>query len=176
MNKIKELVLTSLFITLTLVMPFLTAQIPSIGSMLLPMHIPVLLAGFVCGGRVGMIVGLVSPILRSILFGMPPMFPTATAMAFELGAYGLVAGMLYLKLKGGLISIYTSLVCSMVVGRFVWGIVMYICLGVQGTVFGFEAFLVGAFINASIGIVLQLVLIPICVLLLETHGLVYVEK
>lgn len=176
MTYVKKIVLTSLFISLTLIMPFFTAQIPTIGSMLLPMHIPVLLAGFVCGGKVGLIVGFVSPLLRSAFFTMPPMFPTATAMAFELAAYGFITGYLYHKLNKSTMSIYTSLIGSMIIGRFVWGIVMFACLGINGGTFTFEAFIAGAFINAAIGIVVQLFLIPTCVILLQKNGLIHVEK
>ncbi|WP_322597248.1 ECF transporter S component [Acetivibrio straminisolvens] len=91
----KRLVLSGLFLALGLLIPFLTAQIPSLGSRLLLMHIPVLLCGFICGWPYGLIIGLVLPVFRSMLFGMPPMFPTAVAMAFELAAYGLMTGLLY---------------------------------------------------------------------------------
>lgn len=76
-----------------LVLPFFTAQIPSIGSMLLPMHIPVLICGFVCGGPYGLLVGAIVPLLRSVMFGMPPML-VAIPMAFELAAYGFMTGFL----------------------------------------------------------------------------------
>lgn len=80
----KKIVLASMFIALGLVLPFLTGQVPVIGRQLLPMHLPVLIGGFVLGGSVGALVGFVTPILRSFIFGMPPFFPTAVAMAFEL--------------------------------------------------------------------------------------------
>ncbi|MGI6362987.1 MAG: ECF transporter S component [Bacillota bacterium] len=91
----KKIVLAGLFLALGLLLPSLTGQIPSIGKRLLPMHIPVLLAGFALGGPYGLIVGLITPVLRSALFGMPPLFPNAAAMSFELAAYGLLAGLLY---------------------------------------------------------------------------------
>lgn len=56
--------------------------------MLLPMHIPVLVCGFVCGWKYGLIVGLLTPLLRSVTFTMPPLFPSATAMAFEMPLTG----------------------------------------------------------------------------------------
>ena len=86
----KKLAYAALFLALCLVLPMLTGQIPRIGSMLLPMHIPVLLCGLVCGWQYGAAVGFVAPLLRSVLFGMPPMYPVAIAMAFELLTYGLV--------------------------------------------------------------------------------------
>ena len=51
MNKqhIKKLTYSAICLALCLVLPFLTGQIPQIGSALCPMHLPVLLAGFLCG-------------------------------------------------------------------------------------------------------------------------------
>ena len=75
-----ELVLGALFLALALVLPFLTGQIPEIGSMLCPMHLPVLICGFVCGWPWGLAVGFIAPLLRSLTLGMPPLFPTAICM------------------------------------------------------------------------------------------------
>ena len=94
----KKLAYAALFLALCLVLPMLTGQIPQIGSMLLPMHIPVLLCGLVCGWQYGAAVGFVGPLLRSVLFGMPPMYPVAIAMAFELLTYGLVIGLVYRRM------------------------------------------------------------------------------
>ena len=95
-------------------LPFLTMQIPAVGSMLLPMHIPVLLCGFFCGWRYGLIVGVVAPLLRSVLFGMPPMFPTAAAMAFELAAYGALTGLLFQRFPKKAGYIYATMLISMI--------------------------------------------------------------
>ena len=89
--QIRKLTYSALYLAIALVLPFLTGQIPEIGSMLCPMHIPALLCGFVCGWPWGLAVGFVSPLLRSLLFGMPTAY-TAVAMAFELAAYGAVSG------------------------------------------------------------------------------------
>ena len=95
---IRRMVTTAVCLALCMVLPFLTGQIPQIGSALSPMHIPVLLAGFLCGPWWAMAVGAVAPLLRFALFGMPPIFPTGVAMCFELAAYGLVSGLLYARL------------------------------------------------------------------------------
>ena len=92
---LKKLVLAGVFLALCLLLPFVTGQIPQIGAALSPMHIPVLLCGFVCGWPYGLVVGFVAPLLRFMLFGMPPIFPTGIAMAFELAAYGALTGILY---------------------------------------------------------------------------------
>ena len=74
-NHIVKLSLSAMLLALGLVLPFLTGQIPEIGSMLLPMHLPALICGFVCGWQWGIAVGFVMPIMRSLIFGMPPMIP-----------------------------------------------------------------------------------------------------
>ena len=78
----KNLVRASLLMALGLLLPFLTGQIPQIGRMLSPMHIPVLLCGMICGWPYGLAVGFLTPLLRSVLFGMPAIYPQAVAMAF----------------------------------------------------------------------------------------------
>ena len=166
-NEIKKLTLSAMFLALAFVMPFLTGQIPQIGSMLCPMHIPVLLCGFFCGAPWGLGVGFMAPLLRSFIIGMPYMFPTAVCMAFELAAYGFVAGLLHNKLPKKKINVYVSLLSAMVIGRLVWGVVMFACIGFDVSAFGLQAFMAGAVLNAVPGIILQIVLIPIIVITLE---------
>lgn len=162
----KKMVYSAMCLALCLVLPFLTGQIPEVGSMLLPMHLPVLLCGFLCGGSWGAVVGFTAPLLRHVLFSMPPM-PGCISMAFELAAYGLVVGLLYKRLGGGLKGIYGSLVCAMIAGRLVWGAAQMIILGLRGGSFPLSAFVAGAFTTAIPGIVLQLVLVPVLVRALE---------
>lgn len=166
-NEMKKITLSAMFLALAFVMPFLTGQIQQIGNMLCPMHIPVLLCGFFAGAPWGLAVGFIAPILRSFTLGMPVMFPAAVCMAFELAAYGFVAGWLYHKLPKKNINVYVSLLSAMVIGRLVWGIVMFFCMGFDAGKFGLEAFLAGAVFNAVPGIVLQVVLIPLVVITLH---------
>lgn len=168
--------LSGMFLALAYVLPFFTGQIPEIGSMLCPMHIPVLLCGFVCGAPYGLLVGLVAPLLRSLTLGMPPLFPTATAMAFELAVYGLMAGLLYSVLPKKKFFTYASLVGAMVVGRIVWGIVMFCIMGFDVTKFGLAAFWTGAIVNAIPGIIVQIILIPMVVIVLEKAKLIPKKK
>ena len=166
-NKLLKLILAALFLALAYVMPFLTGQIPEIGSMLCPMHIPVLLCGFLCGPVWGSVIGLCAPLLRSVTLGMPPLFPTAAAMAFELAAYGLVCGIGYRFLPRRKPMIYVTLLGAMIVGRLVWGGAMMVCMGISGGAFGFSAFLSGALLQAIPGIILQIVLVPVIVMAAE---------
>lgn len=163
---VRKLTYSALCLAMALVLPFLTGQIPEIGSMLCPMHIPALLCGFLCGWPWGLGMGFAAPLLRYVIFGMPPM-PTALAMAFELAAYGAVSGVLYRLLPKKGVSVYVSLVAAMVAGRVVWGAVQFAIAGLQGTVFSLSAFLAGAVTTAIPGIVLQLVMIPPLVIVLR---------
>ena len=169
-TNVKQLVQSALFLALALVLPFLTGQIPEIGSMLCPMHIPVLLCGFFCGWPWGLAVGMTAPLLRSVLFGMPPMFPAAICMAFELATYGAVSGALYQSLPKKRYSVYVALLVAMVVGRLVWGAAQFVCLGLSGSSFGLSAFWAGAVASAIPGIIVQIVLIPLLVMSLEKHN------
>jgi len=162
-----HMILAALFLALAYVMPFLTGQIPEIGAMLCPLHIPVLLCGFFCGWPWGLAVGFIAPLFRSLTLGMPSPFPTAACMAFELAAYGAVTGLMHKLLPRKKPYIYCSLLTAMLVGRLVWGGAMFVCMGLTGGSFPFAAFLAGAVTNAIPGIILQLVLIPILVMVLD---------
>ncbi len=163
---LKKLIISALFLGLALVLPFLTGQIPEIGSTLCPMHFPVLLCGFVCGWQFGFVVGAVAPLLRYLLFGIPPLM-VAIPMAFELAVYGLACGILYILLPKKNYSVYVSLIISMILGRLVWGVVKYAITGLSGSNFGLSAFWAGAVTTAIPGIVLQILIVPAVVILLK---------
>ena len=164
---VKKTTFAALFLALCMVLPFLTGQIPQIGSALSPMHIPVLLCGFVCGWQYGLIVGFIAPLLRFVLFGMPPIFPTGVAMAFELAAYGVLSGVLYRVFDKKVINIYISLVLAMLGGRIVWGVVQFILSLFVGFEFTFATFLAGAFVSAVPGIICHIAIIPVIVIALR---------
>lgn len=166
-NKNRRLAYSALFLALALVLPFLTGQIPTIGKALSPMHIPVMLCGFICGPLWGTAVGAIAPLLRSVLFGMPAMFPGAVAMTFELTTYGILSGWLYRLLPRKPWNIYASLLVAMVGGRLVWGAARFVLAGLSGSEFPFSAFLAGAVTGAIPGIILHIALIPLLVMGLE---------
>jgi len=160
-----------MFIAIGMVLPFLTGQIQQIGNMLLPMHLPVFLCGMICGWAYGGTVGLVLPILRSVCFGMPVLFPNAVSMAFELAVYGLVTGVIYgIQKKQTIISVYIALIPAMLMGRIVWGMSQLVILGFTEKSFTWGMFATGAFLSAIPGIVLQLVLIPAIMTTLHLTG------
>ena len=158
---INKMIASTVFLSLGIVLPFFTGQIKEIGDSLLPMHIPVMLCGLICGARYGFAVGVILPILRSVIFGMPPLYPNAAWMSVELATYGFVIGYLYfLHNKNKLGWLYCCLATSMICGRVTWGITKSILFGVAGKSFTFHAFLIGGFIDSFPGIILQFVLIP----------------
>ena len=169
--QIRKLAYSALCLAIALALPFLTGQIPEIGSMLCPMHIPTLLCGFVCGWPWGLAVGVISPLLRSLIFTMPPMF-AAVAMAIEMGVYGAAAGFLYRALPKTKWRVYPALLIAMVLGRIVWGGVQFLLAGLQNTTFTPELFLAGAVLGAIPGIILQIILIPLLVIALDNAKLV----
>lgn len=168
----KKMITAAFFMALGVLLPFVTGQIPAIGNMLLPMHIPVLLCGYVCGWQYGLLVGFVLPLFRSMLFGMPVLFPTACAMAVELAVYGFCTGMFGKKLGKSWGALYISLVGTMLCGRAAWGIAALVFNRLAGGAFTWQVFFVQAFAKAVPGIILQLALIPAIVrrISVENHA------
>ena len=169
--QIRRMTYAALYLALAMVLPFITGQIPDIGAALCPMHIPALLCGFLCGWPWGLMVGFIAPLLRSVVFGMPPLFPTAVAMAFELAVYGGMAGFLYQKLPRKRGVLYAALVLSMIAGRVMLGAVHVALAGLSGGEYTWKLFLAGAVTDAIPGILLQLALIPLLVAAMERAGL-----
>jgi LytS/YehU family sensor histidine kinase len=170
-NHLKKVIFAALCLALCIVLPFLTASNRMLGNILCLMHIPVLLCGFLCGPWWGLAVGAIAPILRSATIGMPPMYPTAAAMAFELAVYGLVSGLLYRALPKKPWSIYIALIVAMLAGRIVSGAVQFAFLGLFHTKYSLETFLTASFVTPWPGILLQIALIPPIVLALKKAGL-----
>ena len=163
----RNITYTALSLALCMVLPFLTGQIKEIGDSLLPMHLPVLLCGFLCGWPYGLLVGLIAPFLRSVLFGMPPLYPNALWMALELATYGFVSGLLYKHFsKCTFKSIYLSLIPALLAGRVVLAIAKAIVLTMGNKTFFLYEFFMGSVVDALPGIVLQLIFIPVFVKIL----------
>lgn len=170
-NNIKDMVLAAVFLALGMILPLFTSQIKEIGDTLLPMHFAVLLCGLVCGWKYGLAVGFALPFLRSVIFGMPPLYPNAIWMSLEIATYGLVSGLVYSRLPGNKIrSIYISLICGMITGRIVWGLAKTVLLGLADKPFTFGMFVAQGITDAAPGIVIQLLVIPIIVKILQKQG------
>lgn len=181
---IRKLVLSAMFMAIGLVLPFITGQIQQIGNMLLPMHIPVLLCGLICGWQYGAIVGFILPLLRYVLFGMPPIFPTGVSMTFELAAYGAVIGLIMQRLsrkntvgdgKNYVLNLYLALIGAMLAGRIIWGLVRFILAQATMQPFTLEMIMAGAFLTAVPGIIVQLILIPGIMAALKRAGVFKID-
>lgn len=175
-STVKKVTFSGMFLALALILPLLTGHIPQVGNALSLMHIPVLLCGFVCGGPAALIIGFIAPLLRYMIFLMPPIFPIGIAMAFELATYGLVSGLLYKALPKKTSYIYVTLIISMLLGRIVWGLTMFVLSLISMELqFGIEAFWAGGFVNAIPGIILHIVLIPVIIIGLKKAKLILNE-
>lgn len=170
-NTILTTTLAALFLALGILLPFLTGNNFVLGRAFSLMHIPVLLCGFVCGLPYGILIGFVTPLLRSVIVGMPPMIPTALAMAFELATYGALAALLYRMLPKSIPNLYVSLVISMIIGRLVWGLASYLIFTAMGNVFTLEILWADAFVKPIIGIIFHIVIIPPILLALQANKL-----
>lgn len=172
-----RLTLSGMFIAIGIILPFFTGQIQTIGEMLLPMHIPVLLCGLICGWQYGAAVGVMLPILRSLMFGMPAIYPNALAMAVELLTYGLIVGLIYGLIRRTTVwAVYISLLPAMLLGRAVWGGMQVLLLGLGDGGFTTEMFIAGAITKAIPGILLQLILIPSLMTLINHTALVNARR
>ena len=171
MTKTKKLTISAVLLALALILPFFTSQLKALGQMLLPMHLPVLLAGYIVGGPWAAFIGALAPLIRHFLWGMPPL-NAAVSMTFELATYGFVSGYIYGKSKKKNRDIFISLVAAMIAGRAVWGIVSFIVNRALGNPFTLKIFMAGAFINALPGIILQLIAVPVIVTALKKSKII----
>lgn len=163
--------MAALCVALGVVLPMAVHGIPNAGSILLPMHIPVLLCGLACGWPYGLACGMLAPLLSSLLTGMPPM-AFLPAMLCELAVYGLVSGLManFIRLKNPTVSVYVQLVAAMLAGRVVFGAVNALIF--QAGSYTLQIFLTAAFVTALPGIILQLVILPPILMLLRKARLV----
>lgn len=163
----KELVWASLFLAISVIISYIFHVTSLPGQVFLPMHIPVLLCGAILDKKYRVIVGILVPFVNSVLLGMPPLYPTAVSMAFELATYGFIIGLLYKDKK---CNIFVSLISAMLVGRIVSGIVNYVLLTVGGGGFIFATFMTSTFVKAVPGVIIQLMLIPAILKTLEYNN------
>lgn len=169
-RSILNMVMAAVCLAMCMVLPFLTGQIPEIGSKLSPMHIPVLLCGLICGWPWAMAVGFIAPPLRFLLFGMPAIFPTGIGMMGEMAAYGAIAGVMTQLLPKKNWTLYLALIIAMIGGRLVWGAVRWALTMFGSGAFTFQAFLAGAVLNAWPGIICHIVIVPPLAMAIKKAG------
>jgi len=161
----RHLILSGILIALGVLLPFVFHSIPNAGPIFLPMHIPVLVAGFFLPWQYCLAIGVLTPLLSSLLTGMPAMapLPMTVMMACELAAYGVVISLLRKPLvkKDKWYSPLLALIPAMLIGRAVSGAVLYAAVelfGIKGP--AFWVYVSGAVVKGLPGIAIQIVLIP----------------
>ncbi len=171
MSGIKKMVLTSLLVAIGVVLPIAVHSVPNAGSVILPMHIPVLICGIICGFPYGLLCGVITPLLSSLLTGMPPA-AYLPAMVSELAAYGLVSALLiyFVRTRNFYVNIYIALIGAMVAGRLVFGVLNSLIF--RAGAYSMQIWLTSAFVTALPGIVIQLILIPALVIALQRAKLI----
>ncbi len=166
---VRKMVMAGACLALCIVLPFLTGNNRELGTLFSLMHIPALLCGFVCGWPYGLAVGFIAPLLRSLLFGMPPMPMVAVPMAVELAVYGGMSGLLYRIFPKRNLYIYVSLISAMIVGR-IANVLTASLFGQAVVLASFKNVFVGTFV----GIIIQMIVIPVIVIALKRAG--YMEN
>jgi len=173
MTNTKKTVLSAVFAAICVVLPQAFHVIPNAGSVFLPMHIPVLLCGMVCGWGHGLLCGLIGPLLSSLITSMPPM-AMLPSMMIECAAYGAVSGLLMKYTRTGKVyaDLYISMVTAMLAGRALSGIAKALILAPDTTL---SAWIAASFVTALPGILIQLAFLPSIVFALMKAGFIPVR-
>ncbi len=172
-NSLLNMVLSAMFIAIGIVLPFITGNVTETGKMLCPMHLPIFICGAVCGWQWGLAAGILTPLIRSLLFSAPVMYPTAVCMALELATYGLVVGLMLKWLTGRidrLGAVYISITTAMLIGRLVLGISHFTMYGMFGTPYSWDIFIASAFVQSLPAIVIQFAILPPVIFAFGKYG------
>lgn len=167
MTSTQKLTFSSICLACCFCLPMLTASAPHISAMLCLMHFPVMVCGMMCGAPWGVAVGVSAPILRSLMFDAPVMYPDAVAMCVEMGVYGFVCGLEANDPRKSPGNVFLDLVLSMVAGRVAWGAAMVFFALISDVSFSVEIFKT-AILNTWPGIMLQLMSLPPLIVFLQT--------
>ena len=160
MSVVTRMATTAICAAMCVVLPLAFPAIPNAGTILLPMHIPVLLCGLMCGWPYGLVCGLLGPFLSSFT-GMPPL-ALLPGMMVECGTYGLVSGLMMRYVRTGrlLPDLYISMLAAMVLGRTVSGLAKALIFTPGIAPF---AWVTTSLVAGIPGIVIQLVLMPLLI-------------
>ena len=159
MSPVKRSIITAVCIALCVVLPQAFHAIPNAGAIYLPMHIPVLLCGLICGWPYGLLCGLAGPALSALITGMPPA-AVLPGMLVECGVYGLAAGLLMqlVRTKHLYADLYISLAAAMLLGRVASGAAKALIFSAGS--YSMASWVAGSFVTALPGIIIQLALLP----------------
>ena len=169
-DALRRMIYTALMVAMGVVLPLAFHAIPNAGSIFLPMHIPVLICGLLCGAPYGLVCGILTPLMSHWISGMPPL-PYLPSMLCELAAYGLLAGVLMflLRKQNRYMGVYLSLAGAMICGRIVWGLLNALIF--RAGAYTLEIWMTGAFVTALPGLIIQIIVIPALIFALRAARL-----
>lgn len=167
MTSTEKLTFSSVCLACCFFLPMLTASSPEVTAMLCLMHFPVMICGMMCGAPWGVAVGVTAPILRSLMFHMPTMYPLAVAMCVEMGVYGFICGLEANDPRKSPGNIFLDLILAMVAGRVAWGAAMVFFALISDVPFSVELYK-EAVLNTWPGVILQLMSLPPLIVFLQT--------
>lgn len=159
-NYVKRLVIAGLLLAIGIIIPYIFHASGIPGTIFLPMHISVLLGGFLLPAHLAILLGMLTPLLNSLITGMPIFFPIGIIMIFELGFYGLIASLLYRKVK---LPSVLALILSMIGGRIIAGITVFVLVGLFAVKLDPITFIIAGVTTGLPGIIIQLILIPVLI-------------
>lgn len=173
-SNLRKMVFAAACLALAIVLPSFLGGVQVLGQAISPMHIPAFLCGFLCGWPWAIFVGFIAPILRGLLFGMPPLWPVGVRMAFELAAYGFCCAIFFKLFKHWNIwaRTFASLIIAMILGRIFAGIVTALILGFGGNGYTISAFIASYVTGTAVGMVIHLIVVPVIVVALYKAGLI----
>lgn len=163
----KEIVLSGLLLATGILLPMIFHAVGMTGPIFLPMHIPVLIGGMLLSPYLALVLGIVTPLLSSVLTGMPVLFPMAPIMVVELGTYGLIAALCIRKFK---LNVILALIISMIAGRIMAGVTVALLIQLFSVQMNPILFVQGAIITGLPGLIIQIILIPTLVYLIKHHA------
>lgn len=146
-----------------------------LGNAFLPMHLPVLLGGYLLNPAAAAVCGMLSPILSFLLTGMPPI-PRLFFMILELGAYGFFTSLFAHKCR---LPVFLSLPLAMLAGRAVYFLSLVFALNILHLEISGMPSAVAALLSAVTagipGIILQLVAVPALLMALRKAKVIHYE-
>jgi niacin transporter len=159
----KNLTVTAALIAVGVLLPAICHMFGVVGTIVLPMHIPVLTAGLLLPLPYALAVALISPVIGTFATGMPALFPVLPLMLAELAGYAVFAyifkrGLQLVGMKNRAATVI-ALALAMIFGRAVLTAACFIMDAAVGT-FSAVVYLEKALVSGIPGMALQLFVVP----------------
>lgn len=168
-NSTRQMVSAAMILAMGVLLPMIFHVFGLAGAIFLPMHIPVLIGGFLLTPVMALFLGVLTPLLSSLITGMPVLFPIAIVMIFELSIYGLVFSIMTGKYK---LNIIMSLFIAMGLGRISAALSVHIMVLLFGIKMNPFIYIKGAIITGIPGIVIQIILVPMIIKAIKSYKIV----